>query len=258
MCVNDLICCGAEPLFFLDYFATGKLDTQAAATIIKSIALSLASIRCALLGGETAEMPGLYKPGEFDLAGFAVGLVDKKKIIEGKAVKKGDHVIGLHSSGVHSNGYSLVRKILTDNNIDLAAPHSFAPNGLGEALLAPTVLYVNPVLKLLKTFEIRAMAHITGGGIVENLPRVLPKTCQAVIEKAKIATPEVFHVLQKAGNVDESEMWRVFNMGIGYTLVVKEKDSAKILKTLKAARVPATLIGVIDKKKPGANGVRLV
>lgn len=258
MCVNDLICSGAEPLFFLDYFATGKLEPGAAATIINSIAKALAEINCALLGGETAEMPGLYRDGDFDLAGFAVGIVDKSKIIEGTSVGLGDTIIGLASSGVHSNGYSLVRKIISVAGLNLKQTHTFAPLGLGLELLKPTSLYVNPVLHLLKSSEIRSMAHITGGGLVENLPRVLPKTCKAVIQKSCIATPEVFRFLQKHGGVPEPEMWRVFNMGVGYVLVVKPSDAEGILSNLMSVGVATSIIGTIEKKKSKDTGVELI
>lgn len=248
MCVNDLICCGAEPLFFLDYFATGRLNPDDAATIINSIAEALKDINCALLGGETAEMPGLYRDGDFDLAGFSVGLVDKDKIIDGSTVGLGNQIIGLASSGVHSNGYSLVRKIVEVAGLDLRQKHLFAPEGLGLALLAPTLIYVNPVLKLLKSYDVRSMAHITGGGLVENLPRVLPKTCKAIIKKSAVPTPEVFRYLQKHGGVPEDEMWRVFNMGIGYVIVVKPDDLDGALAQLRAMAVNAEHIGSIDKK----------
>lgn len=258
MCVNDLICCGAEPLFFLDYFATGRLNSDDAAAIINSIAESLKDINCALLGGETAEMPGLYRDGDFDLAGFAVGLVDKNKIIDGSTVGLGDQVIGLASSGVHSNGYSLVRKIIEVAGLDLRQKHLFAPEGLGSSLLAPTIIYVNPVLKLLKSYDVHAMAHITGGGLVENLPRVLPKTCKAIIKKSAILTPEIFRYLQKHGGVPEDEMWRVFNMGIGYVLVVKQDDLDGALAQLRVMDILAEHIGSIDKKNQKDLSVELI
>lgn len=249
MCVNDLICCGAEPLFFLDYFATGRLNSDDAAAVINSIATALQGINCTLLGGETAEMPGLYRDGDFDLAGFSVGLVDKNKIIDGSMVGLDDQLIGLASSGVHSNGYSLVRKIIETAGLDLRQKHLFAPEGLGLALLKPTMIYVNPVLNLLKSYDVHSMAHITGGGLVENLPRVLPKTCKAVLNKSAIATPEIFRYLQKHGGVPEDEMWRVFNMGIGYVIVVKARDLDGALAQLNAMSCPATHIGSIQKKK---------
>lgn len=258
MCVNDLVCCGAEPLFFLDYFATGRLDTEDAATIISSIAAALEGINCALLGGETAEMPGLYRDGDFDLAGFAVGLVDKNDIIDGSSVSLGDQVIGLASSGIHSNGYSLVRHVIARAGLDLAQKHAFAPQGLARALLEPTLIYVNPVLSLIKGGAVRAMAHITGGGIEGNLPRVLPKACKAVLEKNRIETPELFRFLQKAGNVPEDEMWRVFNMGIGYMLVVKPQSCDQVLQQLKGMNMKATLLGTIEKKKSKDAGVDFV
>ncbi len=257
MCVNDLICCGAEPLFFLDYYATGKLDVSQAADVINTIATCLKDINCALLGGETAEMPGLYKTGDFDVAGFAVGLVDRPKIIDGSDVRLGNKVIGLASSGVHSNGYSLVRKIIEDHKLDLKQKY-FGKTTLGEALLAPTIIYVNAVLNLLKQFKINAMAHITGGGIVENLPRVLPKQCKAVIEKKSIVVPELFKFLQKTAGIDDAEMWRVFNMGIGYTLVVAPQDEKNIIEQLTALGYAAAVIGTIAQKQGDEAGVELV
>jgi phosphoribosylformylglycinamidine cyclo-ligase len=245
MCVNDLICCGAEPLFFLDYFATGSLNVKQGTMIIQSIARSLKSINCTLLGGETAEMPGLYKKGDFDIAGFTVGVVDRKKIIDGHNVKSGDVLIGLRSSGIHSNGYSLVRKIIDHKKLNLQRQYKGLDRPLGQILLKPTKLYVNPVLDLIKKFNIHAMAHITGGGLFENLPRVLPKKTRPFIDKKKIAVPKVFRFLQAQGNVPEDEMWRVFNMGIGFVLVVAKKDAEKILLALKKMKCAASVIGEI-------------
>lgn len=247
MCVNDLICCGAEPLFFLDYFATGKLRIKQGVTIIQSIARSLQSINCTLLGGETAEMPGLYKKGDFDIAGFTVGVVDQKRIIDGRKVKSGDVLIGLASSGIHSNGYSLVRKIISCRHLNLKRTYTGLNKPLGQLLLQPTKLYVNPVLNLIKKFDIHAMAHITGGGLFENLPRVLPKNARPVVDKKKIPVPKIFQFLQDQGNVPEDEMWRVFNMGIGFVLVVAKKDAERILLALKRMKCRAGIIGQIAR-----------
>lgn len=248
MCVNDLVCCGAEPLFFLDYFATGKLNTEQCRQVIASMSRCLKDIRCALLGGETAEMPGLYSKGDFDIAGFAVGVVEEDKIISGQKVNVGDHIIGLASAGPHSNGYSLVRKIIKKNHLDLHAKHSFAPEGLGMALLAPTTIYINSVLKLVRQVDVLALAHITGGGLIENLPRVFPESLCAVLEKNKIAVPDIFRFLKKMGNVPEDEMWRVFNMGIGFCVIVRPEDSQKAVEFLNQRGLLATVIGIMKKR----------
>lgn len=249
MCVNDLICCGAEPLFFLDYFATGKLNVDQCSKVIASISKSLADIRCTLLGGETAEMPGLYMRGDFDIAGFSVGVVEKDKIISGKSVQPGDVIIGISSSGPHSNGYSLIRKIIENANLDLASSHDFAPDGLGRALLKPTKIYVNPVLKLLQHTDIKAMAHITGGGLVENLPRVFPESLCAVLQKDKIQVPQVFRFLQHEGNVPEDEMWRVFNMGVGFCVIVGPNDVDACVATLKNQGCSSSVIGSLKTRQ---------
>lgn len=249
MCVNDLICCGAEPLFFLDYFATGKLDPKQCAQIIASISLSLKNINCALLGGETAEMPGLYAKGDFDIAGFSVGVVDQDNIIDGKTATAGDVVIGLSSCGPHSNGYSLIRKIIENAKLDLHAKHAFAPDGLGACLLAPTTVYVNPILRLIRQIPVKALAHITGGGLVDNLPRVFPDTLCAVLEKNKINTPEIFRFLQKACLVPEDEMWHVFNMGVGFCMIVSPNESDSCIEFFNEQSCTATVIGVLEARK---------
>jgi len=250
MCVNDLICCGAEPLFFLDYYATGKLDVEVASAVIISIAESLKDINCTLLGGETAEMPGLYNKGDFDLAGFAVGIVDKDRIIEGTSVGIGNVVIGLESSGFHSNGYSLVRSVVKECGLDLNKKLPFnSEQTLGELLLAPTKIYVTPILNLLRHYNISSMAHITGGGIVENLPRVMPKKCKALIDTSRFKVPELFRYIQEQGNIPEAEMWRVFNMGIGYILVVKPGDADGIVQQLNGMKYKAHVIGEIQERK---------
>lgn len=248
MCVNDLICCGAEPLFFLDYYATGKLNPTQAESLVGGMANALKSINCALLGGETAEMPGLYQNHDFDLAGFAVGVVDENRIIEGSHVALGDCLIGMASSGPHSNGFSLIRKIIETCSLNLSENHSFAPQGLGKALLKPTQLYVNPILNLLKNYDLHAMAHITGGGLIENLPRVFSASCKAVVETKNIPVLELFRYLQKQGNIDEDEMWRVFNMGVGFVLIVKEEDAEHIIQDLNGMNYPAFLMGHITKR----------
>lgn len=248
MCVNDLLCTGAEPLFFLDYYATGVLDVDQAARVIEGIARSLKEINCTLLGGETAEMPGLYAKGDFDLAGFAVGIVDRDQIIDGTNVRIGNRVIGIRSSGFHSNGYSLIRRIINDNKIDLGQKVTSRDKTLGEELLAPTHVYVNPVLGLCKNFRINSIAHITGGGLIDNMPRVLPKKCRAVLQKSQIKSPLIFRYFQEQGKVSEAEMWRVFNMGIGLTLVVSENDESAVLDQLKSLGWDANAIGVIEER----------
>ncbi len=215
MCVNDVLVVGAEPLFFLDYYATGKLDVDVAADVIKGIADGCEQAGAALVGGETAEMPGMYQDGDYDLAGFCVGVVEKAKIIDGSRIQPGDALLALASSGPHSNGYSLIRKILAVNDAKLDQPLADG-RPLGEALLAPTRIYVKPVLKLLEALEVKAIAHITGGGLTENLPRVLPTGVKAIINPHSWQRPAIFHWLQQQGGVIETEMWRTFNCGVGH------------------------------------------
>jgi phosphoribosylformylglycinamidine cyclo-ligase len=250
MSVNDILVLGAEPVFFLDYFATGKLTVDTAADVVKGIALGCEQAGCALIGGETAEMPGMYAPGEYDLAGFAVGLVEKENIIDGTAIAPGDAVIGLASSGLHSNGYSLVRKVLEINGADLDAP--FHGRTLGQTLMAPTRIYVKPVLKLLESVRIKGMAHITGGGLVENVPRVLPQGTCARIAKGSWPTPPVFDWLQRSGNIATAEMHRTFNCGIGMALVVAGADAPRAIELLRAAGEQAFAIGAIVERAAGA------
>lgn len=248
MCVNDLICSGARPLFFLDYFATGRLEQNIAHALLKSISQALQGISCALLGGETAEMPDLYHNKDFDLAGFSVGIVDQEKIIDGSQVKIGDQIIGMASSGPHSNGFSLIRKIIAQNHLDLKEKHTFAPKGLGKALLEPTVLYVNPILALLKKYPVHALAHITGGGLIGNLPRVFPEHLCAVLDKDALTPPEIFAFLQSQGEVPENEMWQVFNMGTGFCVITPENTAKDVISHLNKQGSPAKMIGRIEKK----------
>ena len=233
MCANDVLVVGAEPLFFLDYYATGKLDVEVAAAVIKGIADGCAQAGAALVGGETAEMPGMYHTGDYDLAGFCVGVVEKSRIIDGSRVQVGDALLGLASSGPHSNGYSLIRKILAVSGAKLDEP--FADSTLGETLLTPTRIYVKPVLKLLEQIEIRAIAHITGGGLTENLPRVLPAGSKAVIDPASWQRPAIFQWLQQQGGVAEAEMWRTFNCGVGLVLCVAADVAETALALLRDA-----------------------
>jgi phosphoribosylformylglycinamidine cyclo-ligase len=252
MCVNDIVVAGAEPLFFLDYYATGKLDLDVAADVIKGIARGCELAGAALVGGETAEMPGMYAGGDYDLAGFSVGIVEKSAIIDGSAVTKGDAIIGLASSGPHSNGYSLIRKILEHSGSKLGDLLDGKP--LAEWLLAPTRIYVKPLLSLFGALEVHALAHITGGGLTENLPRVLPDDCNAVIDTKAWQRPAVFDWLQENGNVDTQEMYRTFNCGIGMAVVVAENDAQKALEHLNAQGETACIIGHVEPGN-GAPGV---
>jgi phosphoribosylformylglycinamidine cyclo-ligase len=248
MSVNDILVSGAEPLFFLDYFACGKLDVPVAADVIKGIALGCEQAGCALIGGETAEMPSMYPEGEYDLAGFAVGAVEKSEIIDGSSIAPGDIVLGLASSGAHSNGYSLVRKILDRAKPDLDA--DFDGRSLADALIAPTRIYVKPMLALMKRVKVKGIAHITGGGIVENVPRVLPDPVRAVIEKKSWPRPKLFDWLQREGKVAEDEMHRVFNCGIGMVVVVAEQDADAALACLRESGEAVYRIGRIEPAVP--------
>jgi phosphoribosylformylglycinamidine cyclo-ligase len=244
MCVNDIVVQGAEPLFFLDYFATGKLDTAVAAQVIAGIGRGCEQAGCALVGGETAEMPGLYAPGEYDLAGFTVGVVEKSRVIDGSAVRANDTLIGIASSGPHSNGYSLIRRIVDVTRADLA--QSLDGKKLGDTLLEPTRIYVKPLLALLQTLSVRAAAHITGGGLPGNVPRVLPDNTRAVIDSRAWHRPAIFDWLQKGGNVADAEMYRTFNCGIGMVLVVAPGDAERALSILQERGEAAHIIGHIE------------
>jgi phosphoribosylformylglycinamidine cyclo-ligase len=247
MSVNDLIVQGAEPLFFLDYFATGRLKPQDAATVIQGIAAGCRQAGCALIGGETAEMPGFYPDGEFDLAGFAVGIVEKDHLIDGRQIQPGDAVIGLASSGPHSNGYSLIRKlVLGPNGPGLDAP--FADTTLGEALLTPTRIYVKPLLQLMQQVTVKGLVHITGGGFWENIPRILPAQCSVTIHKGSWHQPAIFALLQTLGHIPEHEMLRTFNCGLGMVLVVAQTDVEHTLHHLQQAGEQAWLVGQIQPR----------
>lgn len=250
MCVNDILTVGAEPLFFLDYFASGKLDAEKASQVIKGIVEGCRQAGCALIGGETAEMPGFYKKNEYDLSGFAVGVVNKSEIINGAEIKEGDAIIGVASSGLHSNGFSLVRKVLFDigkfkleNNIpELGC-------SLGEELLKPTKIYVSAFFALKGKVKIKGMAHITGGGIPGNLPRIFPKNISAKIIKNSWDIPPIFKFIEKIGRIDKKEMYKVFNMGIGYIFIVDKSDVEKTLKTLSKKNYKSYIIGEISQGK---------
>ena len=243
MSVNDILVQGAEPLFFLDYFACGKLDVATASRVIKGIAAGCEQAGCALIGGETAEMPGMYPEGEYDLAGFAVGAVEKSEIIDGRKIVPGDVVLGLASSGIHSNGYSLVRRIIEMVKPDLNA--DFDGRTLADALMAPTRIYVKPLLSLMASVEVKGMAHITGGGLVENIPRILQEHLTAVLKKDAWTMPPLFGWLQKHGNVASEEMHRVFNCGIGMAVIVSREQAEQAMAHLKAAGETVYRIGEI-------------
>lgn len=251
MCVNDLIVQGAEPLFFLDYYATGKLDLYVAKDVIKGIGEGCQQAGCSLIGGETAEMPGMYPVGDYDLAGFCVGIVEKEDLIDGSAVKSGDVLIGLASSGPHSNGYSLIRKIIEVSGQSVDTDLNGQP--LIDALMAPTRIYVKPLLELMKEVKIHALSHITGGGLVENIPRVLPEKTCAKIRTQSWQRPAVFDWLQEAGNVEYVEMHRTFNCGIGMVIIVDANDQDKTLELLAQLGETASVIGEIvssDQTEP--------
>lgn len=258
MCVNDLICVGAEPLFFLDYFATGKLDLNIGVEVIRGLTDCLKEINCALVGGETAEMPGMYASQDFDLAGFAVGIVDRSEIVDGSKISVGNKVIGIASSGFHSNGYSLVRKILADQQADLHKIYAPLNIALGEALLAPTTIYVNLIQSLKKQFNILGIAHITGGGLLENPPRVFPADCKAVIQKNSWTLPPLFKLFQEWGNIEESEMYRVFNCGIGLVIVVEAPQADAILQAIQSSGEKAFVLGEIVKRQGDEEAIEFI
>ena len=246
MCVNDLIVQGAEPLFFLDYLATAKLTPEKAVEVVKGIAEGCKQSNCALLGGETAEMPGMYAGGEYDLAGFSVGVVDNDKIIDGSTITKGDLVVGIASSGLHSNGYSLARKILLERlQLDMSSQPEGLDKPLGQELLTPTRIYVKSILNLIRDFNIKGIAHITGGGLLENIPRVLPHHCKAVIQRNSWIKPAIFELLRRGGNIPEDEMYRTFNYGIGMVLIVSPAEADDIIGRLAGLGDQAYIIGEI-------------
>ena len=250
MSVNDVLVQGAEPLFFLDYFACGKLDVDTAAAVVGGIARGCELSGCALIGGETAEMPDVYKEGDYDLAGFAVGIVEKSAIIDGSTIVSGDVLIGLPSSGAHSNGYSLVRRIIARSGADLAAPFD-GEQTLADAVMAPTRIYVKPLLALTKALPVKGMAHITGGGLTGNVPRILPEEVRAEIAQAAWQRPRLFDWLQREGGVADDEMHRVFNCGIGMVVVVSVEDAPGALQILRDAGEPAVVIGSIMARSAG-------
>jgi phosphoribosylformylglycinamidine cyclo-ligase len=250
MSVNDVVVQGAEPLFFLDYIATGKLLVETTVQIIEGVVRGCQEAGCALIGGETAEMPGFYPDGEYDLAGFCVGVVEADKLIDGSEIRVGDRIIGIASSGIHSNGFSLARRVLFEEG-------KFRPENqiegldepLGLALLKPTRIYVKSILNLIKNFNIRGLVHITGGGFIDNIPRIVPSPCQAVIRKGSWPIPPIFDLIRKVGGVEEEEMLRVFNMGIGMIIIVAERDQTEILERLEKLGEKAYPLGRIEKRE---------
>lgn len=245
MCVNDIVCCGAKPIAFLDYIAIGKNDPEKVATLVSGVAEGCVQSGCALIGGETAEHPGTMEANDYDLAGFAVGIVDKTKVIDQKKMAVGDVILALPSSGCHSNGYSLVRKVFDVENTDLNKYYEELGTTLGEALLTPTVIYVKPVLAAIEAAEVRGVSHITGGGFYENIPRCIPEGLTAKIEKDAIKVPAIFNLLQREGNIPERDMYNTYNMGVGMALIVSRETADKAIEALAAEGCNAYVIGEI-------------
>lgn len=251
MCVNDIICCGAKPQFFLDYIAVGKNYPEKIAEIVSGVAEGCVQSGCALIGGETAEMPGFYPEDEYDLAGFSVGVVDKDKILDPSTQKAGDVMIGIKSSGVHSNGFSLVRKVFTVSEQNLARHYSDLGTTLGECLLTPTKIYVKAVMSLLDAVKVKSISHITGGGFYENIPRSLPSGISVKIERSAVQVLPVFEVIQKTGRIPERDMFNTFNMGVGMTVVVDKNDADKAIAAIKAAGEEAYVLGELVDSDEG-------
>lgn len=251
MCVNDIICCGAKPMFFLDYIALGKNVPERVAEIVSGIADGCVQAGCALIGGETAEMPGFYPVDEYDLAGFSVGIVDKEKILDKSAVTAGDVIIALPSSGVHSNGFSLVRKVLDVEKSDIRTTVPELGRSIGEALLEPTKIYVKPMLRLMEEISVKSVSHITGGGFYENIPRSLPAGVSARIKKSSVKTPPLFEIIKKAGNIDERDMFNTFNMGVGMTAIVRADDADNAVRILRESGEDAYILGEICASDEG-------
>lgn len=252
MCVNDIVCCGAKPLFFLDYIAVGKNHPEKVASIVSGVAKGCVQAGCALVGGETAEMPGFYPEDEYDLAGFSVGVVDRDRILDNSAVRAGDVVLALPSSGVHSNGFSLVRRVFHIETSNLAEPvYELGGKGLGETLLTPTKIYVKPMLALFDALTVKAVSHITGGGFFENIPRSIPKGFGAKIEKKAVRTPPIFGLIAEMGNIPERDMFNTFNMGVGMSVVVDRNDADRALEVLRQNGEDAYVLGEIVPSDEG-------
>lgn len=251
MCVNDIICCGAKPLFFLDYIAVGKNYPEKVAQIVSGVAEGCVQAGCALVGGETAEMPGFYPVDEYDLAGFSVGIVDKQKILKPETQKAGDVMIGIKSSGVHSNGFSLVRKVFAVNESNLSRHFSELGKSLGESLLTPTKIYVKAVMALLEKVNVKAISHITGGGFYENIPRSLPNGISAKIEEKAVQVLPIFDLIEKTGKIDKRDMFNTFNMGVGMTVVVDKNDADKAIEAINASGEEAYVLGELVESDEG-------
>lgn len=259
MGVNDIITYGAEPLFFLDYLATGRLNAIRAEEIVAGIGEGCAMAGCSLIGGETAEMPGFYRDGEYDLAGFTVGIVEKERIIDGSSIRIGNKIIGLASSGLHSNGFSLARKVLLEMaGLSLQDEVEGLSKRLGDELLTPTRIYVKTVLNLVKDFTVKGIAHITGGGMVVNIPRILPEGCKAVIEKGSWEIPPIFKFIERIGNISEKEMFRTFNCGIGMVIILPDQEAEDALYRLKGMGEKPFLIGRVEERGPGEERIVFV
>ena len=252
MCVNDIICCGAKPLFFLDYIACGKNIPEKIASIVSGVAEGCVQSGASLIGGETAEMPGFYPVDEYDLAGFSVGVVDREKVVDNSTVKEGDAIIALKSSGVHSNGFSLVRKVFDVENNDIKAPNEkLGGKSIGETLLTPTKIYVKPVLALLEEVKVKAISHITGGGFYENIPRSIPKGFGAKIKRSDVQVLPIFELIAETGNIPERDMFNTFNMGVGMSIVVNKEDADKALEILRANGEDAYILGEVVASEEG-------
>ena len=248
MCVNDVLVQGAMPLYFLDYIAVGKNYPEEIEAIVKGVADGCVEAACALIGGETAEMPGMYSEGHYDIAGFTVGAVEKKNLITGKGIKEGDVLVGISSSGVHSNGFSLVRKIIKDANLDLKKIYDGFENSLGEELLTPTKIYVKTVKEVLETVEINGMCHVTGGGFYENIPRIIPEGMGVEIDSKNIKELQVFKFLEEKGNIPKKEMFNVFNMGVGFIFVVSKENLDKLVEKLEELQEKPMILGEVNRK----------
>ena len=255
MCVNDIICCGAKPIFFLDYIAIGKNEPEKVASLVSGVAEGCVQAGCALIGGETAEHPGTMQPDDYDLAGFSVGIVDKDKILDPSKMKEGDVIIALPSTGIHSNGYSLVRKVFDVENADLNRYEESLGMTLGEALLIPTKIYVKPVLAAIEAAEVHGISHITGGGFYENIPRSIPDGLCAVVDKASVKVLPIFKLLQETGNIPERDMFNTYNMGVGMAMIVTPESADAAIAALKANGIDAYVIGTVQK---GEEKIRLV
>ncbi len=252
MCVNDIICCGAKPLFFLDYIACGKNIPEKIASIVSGVAEGCVQSGASLIGGETAEMPGFYPVDEYDLAGFSVGVVDREKVVDNSTVKEGDAIIALKSSGVHSNGFSLVRKVFDVENSDIKTPNErLGGKSIGETLLTPTKIYVKPVLALLEEVKVKAISHITGGGFYENIPRSIPKGFGAKIKRSDVQVLPIFELIAETGNIPERDMFNTFNMGVGMSIVVAKEDADKALEILRANGEDAYILGEVIASEEG-------